>query len=156
VKLTVTQKPKNGVFGGPKTLKFSMHYGDVNYDLSIEQCVQRTITIASQSQVTYPDILKVYYSLETLLMILEGRFYPVVSAFEDGIEITHSWQRRTLPSYNSADFMIGCGNVLAGFETSHYFQQFMKRKDNTQVSAHVAVMSTYSYKIHCHYNRKRK
>lgn len=126
MKLTVTQKPKNGVFGGPKTLKFSMHYGDVNYDLSIEQCVQRTITIASQSQVTYPDILKVYYSLETLLMILEGRFYPVVSAFEDGIEITHSWQRRTLPSYKSADFMIGCGNVLAGFETVVNSERLLK------------------------------
>lgn len=49
---------------------------------------------------------KVYYSLETLLMILDGQFYPVVRAFEDSIEIPHSLQRRTLPSYNSADFMI--------------------------------------------------
>lgn len=81
MRLTVTQKPKNGVLSGPKALKFSMHYGAVNYDLSIEQCVQRTIMIASQSQVTYPDIQKVYYSLETLLMILDGQFYPVVSAF---------------------------------------------------------------------------
>lgn len=126
MKLTVTQKPKNGVLGEPKALKFSMHYGDVNYDLSIEQCVQRTITIASQSQVTYPDILKVYYSLETLLMILDGQFYPVVSAFEDSIEITHSWQRRTLPSYNSADFMIGHGNVLAGFETVVNSERLLK------------------------------
>ncbi len=34
------------------------------------------------------------------------------------------------------------------------FQQFMKRKDNTQVSVHVAVMSANSYKTYRYYNQK--
>lgn len=126
MKLIVIQKPENGALGGPKELTFSMRYGNADYALSIEQAVQRTITIASEGITAYSDLLKVYYSLETLLMLFDGQFYPVVSAFEDDTEITQSWQKRALPSYSSADFMRGSGNVLAGFETVVNAERLLK------------------------------
>lgn len=126
MKLVVTQKPVNGILGGPKELTFSMRYGNADYELSIEQCIQRTITIASEGMVAYSDLLKVYYSLETLLMLFDGQFYPVVSAFEDDIEITQSWKKRALPSYSSADFMQGAGNVLINFESAVNADRLMK------------------------------
>lgn len=126
MKLVVTQKPENGFLGGPKELTFSMRYGNADYELSIEQCIQRTITIASEGMVSYSDLLEVYYSLETLLMLFDGQFYPVVSAFEDDIEITQSWKKRALPSYSSADFMQGAGNVLINFESVVNADRLMK------------------------------
>lgn len=50
-------------------------------------------------------------------MLFDGHFYPVVSVFDGDTEITQSWNRRALPSYTSADFMLGAGNHLVDFET---------------------------------------
>lgn len=126
MKLIITQKPENGVLGGPKELTFSVNYGNANYEVSIEQYVQRTIIIASENKAAYSDLLEVYYSLETLLMLFDGQFYPVVSVFEDSVEITHSWKERALPSYSSADFMQGSGNVLVDFETGVNAERLLK------------------------------
>lgn len=126
MRLIVTQKPENGILGVPKELTFSMRYGNADYKLSIEQAVQRTITVASEGTVAYSDLLGLYYSLETLLMLFDGQFYPVVSAFEDDTEITQSWHKRALPSYSSADFMQGSGNALVDFETSVNAERLLK------------------------------
>lgn len=126
MKLVVTQKPENGILGGPKELTFSMRYGNADYELSIEQCIQRTITVASKGMVSYSDLLEVYYSLETLLMLFDGQFYPVVSVFEDDRESTHYWQERALSCYSSADFMQGTGNVLAYFEAVVNAERLLK------------------------------
>lgn len=116
MKLTITQKPKDGFLGGPKGNSFSICHNTVNYEININQCDGQRTTIVSSESGTYADTLDICYSLESLLMLFDGQFYPVVSVFDGDTEITQSWKQRTLPSYSSADFMIGSGNRLIDFE----------------------------------------
>lgn len=115
MELIITQMPENGFLGGPKTNSFFVGINDLRYDVIINQLGQREITISSPSG-KYEDMLSVYYNLETLLMLFDGQFYPISNAF-DGTDITASWKKRSLPSYASADFMIGLGNKLLDYDT---------------------------------------
>ena len=78
------------------------------------------------------DTLAVYYSLETLLMLLDGQFYPTLNVYNNDTEITYSWKKRSLPSYYSAAFMMGSGNKLVDFEAvvnAELFQKWNEIKD---------------------------
>ncbi len=117
MKLTVKQRPVNGFLGGPKQVNFMLFYNSASYELAVEQLRERIITIRFSDAYGYENILGVYYSLETLLMLFDGHFYPVASAFENETEITQSWKRRELPSYHSADFVLGTENRLLAFDS---------------------------------------
>ncbi len=115
-----------------KKNSFSVCYKDASYGIIIEQCGKRKITITSPDSSEYVDTLAVYYTLETLLMLLDGQFYSVVSAFDGETEITQSWKKRALPSYNSADFMIDSRNSLVGFEDvicTELFEKWVSLKE---------------------------
>ena len=116
MELRITQRPENGFLGGPKNVDFTVCHRGVSHRITIDQLCERWITISSSDGCLYKDTLDFYYTLETLLMLFDGQFYPVVSAFENNVEITPGWNKRTLPSYHSADFMIGSGNVLLDYE----------------------------------------
>lgn len=63
--LTVKQKQsQNGFLGGPKMAKLLFDKNNIEYEIYIEQCGIRTITIKSNSEIVYEDLLEVYYSLE--------------------------------------------------------------------------------------------
>lgn len=47
---------------------------------------------------------------------MDGQFYPITSVTQDGVEITTSIQKKLLPNYFSADFMIGENNRLINFD----------------------------------------
>ena len=49
-------------------------------------------------------------------MLMDGQFYPITSVTQDGVEITTSIQKKLLPNYFSADFMIGENNRLINFD----------------------------------------
>lgn len=115
MKLSIIQQPENGVLGGPKDKSFSIGLNNASYDISINQLCHREIVVSTNNG-SYKDILSAFYSLETLLMLFDGQFYPTIKAF-DGAKITSSWNERRLPSYNSADFMLGSGNKLIEFDT---------------------------------------
>lgn len=117
MRLFLSQAPENGRLGGPKEKQFVFSYKDIDYEITVEQCGKRQITISSPEIATTENLLYVFYSLETLLMLFDGQFYPINSVFENSQEITHSFQRRTLPSYKSADFTIGAGNILINYES---------------------------------------
>lgn len=132
MELTIAQKPEIGFLGGPKDKCFQVCHNSINYTVIINQCGERQITLKSCEDGTIRDMLYVYYSLETFLMLLDGQFYPVISAFENDIEITHSWKKRTLPSYHSANFMIGTENILADFNAVlniHFFQNWSNLRE---------------------------
>ena len=116
IELKITQRPENGFLGGPKHVDFTVCHGDASHKITIDQLCERKIVITSLEGCPYKDTLDIYYTLETLLMLFDGQFYPVVSAFENDVEITQSWNKRALPSYHSADFMIGTENKLFDFE----------------------------------------
>lgn len=112
--LSITQQPINGIIGGPKHKGFAVSVNNTAYNISIDQQCQREVSISSPAG-KYEDATSIYYSLVTLLMLFDGHFYPVVNAY-DGTDITESWNKRALPSYSSADFMLGTGNKLIEFD----------------------------------------
>ena len=105
--LTVNQKLDNGILAGPKEHVINLVRDSVDYKILINQGPHRTISISAEVAASYKQLLGVFYDVETLLMILGGKFIPVESVFENEVEVTHSWKKRTLPSYRSADFMMG-------------------------------------------------
>ena len=111
--LSITHQPQNGILGGPKHKYLTATVNNVSYDISIDQQCHREITISSCAG-KKEEMLSIYYSIVTLLMLFDGQFYPVVKAY-DGADITASWNKRALPSYTSADFMLGLGNKLIDF-----------------------------------------
>ena len=127
--LKIIQKPTNGFLGGPKYNKFTLHANGVSFNVEIQQSISRIICIDSSESNNYKDYLDIFYTLETLLMICDGHFMPTVSAFEDDIEITSSWNKRRLPSYSSADFMLGTWNKLIDYSEIIDEDMFMKWYD---------------------------
>lgn len=112
--LSITQQPINGILGGPKHKDFAVSVNNTAYNISIDQQCQRELSISSPAG-KYEDATSIYYSLVTLMMLFDGHFYPVVKA-HDGTDITESWNKRALPSYSSADFMLDSGNKLIEFD----------------------------------------
>lgn len=132
LKLDITQKPENGFLGGPKSKCFSVCHNDIEYEIAVNQHGERRITITSSEGISIENILGLYYSLETFLMLLDGQFYPIVNVFENDVETTHSWEKRTLPSHHSADFMVSTGNALLDFEAildAQLFQDWSSLRD---------------------------
>ena len=114
MQLIITQKPDYEFLGGPKHKGFTVNLNGESYDIDIDQIGKRTITISTTSS-NYNGTLSVFYSLETLLMLFDGHFYPVERAF-DGADITASWKERSLSCYSSADFMLDSKNRLIEFD----------------------------------------
>lgn len=127
--LKIIQKPTNGFLGGPKYNKFTLHANGFSFNIEIQQGITRIICIDSFESNNYKDYLDIFYTLETLLMICDGHFIPTISAFEDDIEITSSWNKRRLPSYSSADFMLGAGNKLIDYSEIINEEMFKKWYD---------------------------
>lgn len=111
MRLLVSQTLTNGRLGGPKKKQFFFSHECIDYEIVVEQCGERQITISSPEKNTTRNLLNVYYSLDTLLMLFDGQFYSVNRALENNQDVTHSFQCRTLPSYKSADFMIDTRNI---------------------------------------------
>lgn len=57
-----------------------------------------------------------YIAVIGMIMLMDGQFYPITSVTQDGVEITTSIQKKLLPNYFSADFMIGENNRLINFD----------------------------------------
>ena len=110
--LIITQAPSNGILGGPFSKKLVLTNDGIDYAVSIEQMGVRTIEISSTKAHSAKDVLSIYYRIVTLLMLFDGKFYPIIEAADDVGDITVSMQERELASYKSADFMLGTGNAL--------------------------------------------
>lgn len=114
MKFVIQQGFVNGALGGPKDISFVSTFRDNIYKLIVHQDGVRAITVESASS-SYQDMLHIIYSLQTLLMLFDGRFYPTISA-NDGTDITSSWVKRELACYHSADFMTYPTNKLLEFD----------------------------------------
>ena len=114
--LFLSQKPDNGCLRSSSQCQFIFSHEDIEYKITVEQSAVRQITISSSPEkTTSRNLLNVFYSLDTLLMLFDGQFYPVNVALENNVDITPSFQNR-IASYKSADFVIGAGNILIDYE----------------------------------------
>lgn len=116
MKIKVNQRPDKGFFGGPKSKEFNVRYNEYDFEIGIQQMGEREITVTCSDPCEYKDYLGVYYHVVSLLMLFDGRFFPITRAFENDIEITDSMKKRALASYSSADFMFYKENKLVDFE----------------------------------------
>ena len=85
-------------------------------EISIEQFGERIITVHTVEDASIYDLHHLYFDLKRLIMLMDGQFYPITSVTQDGVEITTSIQKKLLPNYFSADFMIGENNRLINFD----------------------------------------
>ena len=133
MELTITQMPDRGFLGGPKEASFSGSISGASYDITVSQLLRREIKVITHG--SYEDCLSVYNTIETLLMVIDGQFYPTIKAY-DGADITESWNKRRIASYCSADFMIGQDNCLLSFDDvlgSDLFQKWHSIKEELQL-----------------------
>ena len=124
MQLTMTLQPQEGFLGGPHDTCFSVTINNKVFDISINQIGKRDITISSEN-CSSEEAFSVYYALDTLLMLFDGQFYPVVEVF-DGTDTTDDWKKQILPSHTSADFMITTANKLLDFDTALNTSVFQK------------------------------
>ena len=114
--LKVTHQSQNGFLGGPKYVNLSVVMNNATFDICIKQLGIREITIETEDG-AYSDLFSVFDALETLLMLFDGQFYPVIVASDKGSDITHNFNMKRLASYTSADFMIGPESKLIEFDS---------------------------------------
>lgn len=111
-KLHVTERLESGLLGGPFKKNIDYHDEEVLFKISIEQFGFRSINISVAGEVTTKRLLNVYYRIKYLLWLSEGQFLLVEKATENEIDITQSLIERTLPSLETASFIIGRGNLF--------------------------------------------
>ncbi len=116
--LIIQECPSGGFLGGPNKKIFKVssepQYGPI--EISIEQLGKRVISIHTMEKESICNLHYCYLDLKRLLMLLDGRFFPIKSAVEDGGEITAEIQKELLPYYDSADFMLASSNCLIEFD----------------------------------------
>ena len=114
----VRECPNNGILGGPFEKTITAYIGQQHSlaEISIEQFGERIITVHTVEDASIYDLHHLYFDLKRLIMLMDGQFYPITSVTQDGVEITTSIQKKLLPNYFSADFMIGENNRLINFD----------------------------------------
>ena len=71
--LFLNQKPDNGCLRGSSQCQFIFSHEDIEYKITVEQSAVRQITISSSPEkTTSRNLLNVFYSLDTLLMLFDG------------------------------------------------------------------------------------
>lgn len=148
MKLVVVQFPNNGYLGGPESASFSISLNNNECSITINQLGKREIIIEAIPG-NYKDVLSVYYSLVSLLMLLDGQFYPIQSAF-DGTDITSSFKQRELECYSSADFILKYGVRLSGFGDvidKVFFQKWVNLRADLDIIHNMILYCLSSVKI---------
>ena len=138
----VRECPNNGILGGPFEKTITAYIGQQHSlaEISIEQFGERIITVHTVEDASIYDLHHLYFDLKRLIMLMDGQFYPITSVTQDGVEITTSIQKKLLPNYFSADFMIGENNRLINFDEVLSETLFSKSRATSQSTA-AAVIS---------------
>ena len=118
MELIIREDLHDSFSGGPNkkifTVPVELQYSPI--EISIEQSGKRVISIHTMEKESICNLHYCYLDLKRLLMLLDGRFFPIKSAVEDGVEITAEIQKELLPYYNSADFMLASSDCLIEFD----------------------------------------
>ena len=99
----------DGLFGGPKSKDCSFIIDKNKYNVHIEQCMVRTYTISVENEIYTINMWSAFLVLEKLIMLMEGRFYPVSELrfegssdyIEDYIELSKEYSENRLAYYST-------------------------------------------------------
>ena len=105
-KLSVEQGLEKGLLGGPFQSKLTLKNG---VSVSINQFGKRTIELSTHTPTSWDDLFTTFQRIEKLLMLLDGRFYPIekLRFFMDGDELTDvsiEYEQKRLGYFSSKDF----------------------------------------------------
>lgn len=105
-KLSVEQGVEKGLLGGPFQLKLTLKNG---VSVLINQFGKRIIELSTYTPISCDDLFMTFQSIEKLLMLLDGRFYPIekLCYFMDGDELTDAsieYEQKRLGYFSSKDF----------------------------------------------------
>ena len=100
----------DGLFGGPKSKDCSFIIDKNKYNVHIEQCMVRTYTISVENEICTINMWSAFLVLEKLIMLMEGRFYPVSELrfegssdyIEDYIELSKEYSENRLAYYSTS------------------------------------------------------
>ena len=104
----------SGLWAGILTGIFEKRVGNINNPYTYLAQIKSTFSYYPGASIY--DLHHLYFDLKRLIMLMDGQFYPITSVTQDGVEITTSIQKKLLPNYFSADFMIGENNRLINFD----------------------------------------
>ena len=103
--IIISQGFQNGIMGGPYHKEIDI---SENLKITIDQSLKRTITISSKEEIKAEDLFYSFQPLEKLLMLFDGRFYPIsdIKSDNDSLDDEH-FKNKILSSrlryFNSAD-----------------------------------------------------
>ena len=83
-------------------------------------------------------------------MLFDGRFYPIIHASDNDVDITESMIKRELASYSSADFMLYKENSFLDFESiinERLFTEWYALKEELDINYKMALYCMSSVKI---------
>ena len=113
--LEVTQQLQKGCLKATENKEISITLNGASYDIVIKQCGVRMISINSISDSDKDLLLDIFNNLNTLLMLFDGKFVPIVKISVDSQDITQDFSERVIPIYHSADSILGSENILIDF-----------------------------------------
>lgn len=111
--ILVKQKLNNGFLGGPKAISFDYNSSGKNYAVSISQCGIREITLRSTDEIDIDEFWSLFNSIDMLLMLMEGKFIPIMEAFvlddteQISSDILTGYIQNRVRLYQSADYTRG-------------------------------------------------
>ncbi len=122
--LSATFQEEKGFLGGPHKIEFNICHPSSIHVL-IEQIGVRKITIISESEITVKELYKIFSRVEKLLMLFDGKFFPLLeltfsdsdsTAQEQLMSYAHHCLNQRLSYYRSSDFCLCAKNKLVSFE----------------------------------------
>ena len=86
--IIISQGFQNGIMGGPYHKEIDI---SENLKITIDQSLKRTITISSKEEIKAEDLFYSFQPLEKLLMLFDGRFYPIsdIKSDNDSLDDEH-------------------------------------------------------------------
>lgn len=135
--IKIVEGIEKGFFSGPYEKEFTFIYNNMDYNISIEQSLKRTITITAKHEVITEEIMSVYYRVKNFLFLCDGQFFKVEQVIDTGTSVTTSFLRNEPNCYESADFMVGSKNELVCFAevmSAERLQKWCDIKDSLDIS----------------------
>lgn len=146
-----------GIFGGPHCVEFDVKNSE--FHIKIEQCIDREIIVTAKEDVSIFDLFALHSKVERLLMLLDGRFFPLVdikltdsSSTSDAKLELHkvNLMANRLSYFASADFCSYEHDKLIEFEAvinSELFERWERLLDELDVVHQMYLYSLSDSKV---------
>lgn len=147
--ITIRQGTDNRPLAGFRESRFDYFYLDRRFTVSITQCRFRDITIHTATDTDVNLLWDLFDSLDTLLMLFDGEFIPIIEAFALNVRsvpstiLTKKVEQRAA-FYWSADYARDSYNRLVDFASvlcADLLHKWMKLRDELDITHQMVMYS---------------